>query len=68
MNLKIKIVLYGLGAFAVYIVLVVVLRLISGRIPEDAEIFGMFSTTDLLLGVVVAVVLTFSHERKKRLK
>jgi len=67
MNPKLKIALYGLGVFAIYITLVVVLRLISGRFPEDAKIFGIFSTTDFLLGAVVAVVLTFSHERKKRL-
>lgn len=68
MNPKLKIILYGLGVFAVYIVLVVVLRLISGRIPENAEIFGMFSTTDLLLGLLVAAVLTFSNVQKKKLK
>jgi hypothetical protein len=28
----------------------------------------VFSKNDILLGVLVAVVLTFSHERKKKLK
>ena len=64
---KIKPVLYGLSVFAIYIILSVVLRLISKRIPDDAEYFGIFSSTDLLIGIVVALVLTFTHERKKRI-
>ena len=65
---KLKPILYGLGVFTVYIVLSLVIRLVAKRIPADAEFFGMFSTNDLLIGVVVAVVLTFTHERKKRIK
>jgi hypothetical protein len=68
MNPKLKTILYGLGVFAVYIALIVILRLISGKVPENAEIFGFFSRNDFLLGLAVAVILTFSHERKKRLK
>ena len=65
---KIKPVIYGLSVFGVYIILSVVLRLISKRIPEDAEYFGIFSTNDILIGLIVALVLTFTHERKKRIK
>jgi hypothetical protein len=68
MSPKIKPVLYGLGVFAVYIVLTYILRLIFNRMPTDAEFFGIYSTNDLLLGVVIAVALTITHERKKRLK
>jgi len=68
MNAKIKILLYGLGVFAVYLVLVVILRYFSGKYPENAVVFGIFAANDFLLGLIVAVVLTFSHERKKRLK
>lgn len=67
MNSKLKIVLYGFGVFAVYIVFLIVLRLVSGNAPEDAEIFGMFSRNDFLLGLIVAVVLTFSYVRKKKM-
>jgi len=45
-----------------------ILKLITHRISSDAEYFGLFTNQDLLLGVVVAAVLTFSHERKKKLK
>lgn len=67
MNPKIKTLLYGLAAFFVYIIVLVILRLISGKIPEDATIFGFFASNDIWLGIVVAAVLTFTHERKKRL-
>ena len=68
MSPKIKTVLYALGVFAIYAILTLLLRLIFDRMPVDAEFFGIYSTNDLLLGLVVAVVLTVSHERKKRLK
>ena len=68
MNSKLKLVLYGIGAFAVFIVIVVVLRLISGDVPEDVILFNMFSKNDLLLGLAVAVVVTFSHDQRQRLK
>ena len=68
MNPKLKIVLYGLGVFAVYIVIILILRFISGYTSEDAEIFGIFSRNDLLFGLIVAVVLTFSYVRKNRMK
>lgn len=68
MNSKVKTVLYGLGAFCVFLALVVILRLISGDIPEQATIFGIFSKNDFLLGLVVAVVVTFTRERRKKMK
>lgn len=68
MNPKIKLILYALGAFAVFITIVVLLRLITGDIPEEATILGIFSKNDFLLGIVVAVVVTFSYERRQRLK
>jgi len=68
MQPKFKPVLYGIGVFAVYALLTYILRLISGRVPETPEILGVFTTNDLLLGLVVALVLTISNERKKKLK
>ncbi|NDV45867.1 hypothetical protein D0T49_02225 [Paludibacter sp. 221] len=68
MNPKLKIVLYGVGVFAVYIILVVILRLISGKYPENPEIFGIFATNDIWLGLIVAIVLTFSHVQRRKLK
>jgi len=68
MSPKIKPILYALGVFAVYVILTYILRLIFHRMPTDAEFLGVYSTNDLLLGVVIAAALTVSHERKKRLK
>ncbi|NDP22740.1 MAG: hypothetical protein GZ091_16925 [Paludibacter sp.] len=68
MSSKFKPILYGLGVFAVYALLTYILRLVTDRMPANAEIMGIFTTNDLLLGIVVSFVLTFSHERKKKLK
>jgi hypothetical protein len=66
--LKLQPVLYGIGVFIVFTTLMIVLKLLTHRVPEDAEYFGLFTNKDLLLGAVIAIILTFSHERKKKLK
>jgi len=63
-----EILLYGLGVFAVYAILTYVLRVLFNRVADDAQFFGVYSQNDLLVGVLVAVVLTFSHQRRKNLK
>jgi len=69
MPTKIKeILVYGLGVFAVYAILTYVLRVMFNRVADDADLFGVYSQNDLLVGVLVAVVLTFSHQRKKNIK
>ena len=69
MPTKIKeILIYGLGVFAVYALLTYGLRVLFDRVTVDAEYFGVYSKNDLLVGVLVAVVLTFSHQRKKNIK
>lgn len=63
-----KTILYGLGVFSIFACLTYILRLVSNKMPENAEFFGVYTSNDLLLGVLVAVFLTFTHERKKKLK
>ncbi len=65
---KVKPILYGLGVFLIYAILTYVLRLVFKVMPIDGEFLGIYSENDLLIGLLVAVVLTFSHERKKKLK
>jgi hypothetical protein len=65
---KIQPILYGVGVFIIFTSLMIIIKLITHRIPTEAEYFGLFSNNDLLMGVVVAIILTFSHERKKKLK
>ena len=59
--------LYGLSVFAVYAILTYVLRVFLSSTSTDAEYFGIYSKNDLLIGVLVAIVLTFSHFGKKRM-
>lgn len=64
---KIQPVIYGIGVFIVFNILILVMKLLTHRIPENPEYFGLFSNKDFLIGGGVAVILTFMHERKKRL-
>ena len=68
MHPKVKIVLYGLSVFIIYTILAVILRKVTHHIPTEEEYFGLLSNKDLLLGLLLAVVLTFTHEQKKRLR
>ena len=67
MNPKLQTFLYGLGVFAVYMALTAILTWFSSNVPENPILFGIYTKEHLLLGLVVAVVLTFSHERKKKM-
>jgi len=60
--------LYGLGVFFVFITIAIILKRSTNQLPTENDIFGLFTRTDLLLGLVVAFVVTFSHEKKKKLK
>ena len=68
MHPKIKIVLYGLSVFVIFILLAVGLRMVTNHVPTEEEYFGLISRNDILLGLLLAFVLTFTHERRKRLK
>jgi len=68
MHPKLKIVIYGLSIFVIYTILAIVLRYITHHIPQEDEYLGLISNKDLLVGIGLAIVLTFTHERKKRLK
>lgn len=63
----IKTLLYGLSVFIIFMVFAVVLKLVTHRVDGNA-LFGLITKNDLLMGVVVAVFVSFSHERKKKLK
>ncbi len=64
----VKTFLFGVVAFVIFTVIAVFLKYISGQLPVEGAFLGIFTQTDLLLGLVVAIVVTFSHERKKNLK
>lgn len=68
MNPTLKIILFGLGVFAVFTTLAVLLKLFTHQAPHENAYFGIITNGDILLGLLVAVFVTFSHERKKRIK
>lgn len=65
---KLKPVFYGLSVFVIFIILTFVLRTLTHRVPANPDFWGVFTLNDVLLGLLVAFVLTFSHERKKKFK
>lgn len=67
MPLFLKPVMYGSGVFSVFIVITFILRFATQRMPQNPDLFGYFTINDLLLGLVVAIVLTFSRERKRKI-
>jgi hypothetical protein len=63
-----KSILFGLGVFSLFILLALILKLSTGQMPVEADYFGLFTNNDLMLGLVVALVVTINHERKMRKK
>ncbi len=63
-----KTILFGLGVFLIFTTIAVILKLVTNQQPKEDAYFGLFTNSDIMLGLVVAAAVTFSHERKKRLK
>lgn len=61
-----KNILYGLGAFCIFLIFTVVLRLISGKYPENPFLFKIFQKSDFGLGFIVAIVLTYARYLRRR--
>ena len=68
MNSTIKLIIYAISTFLVFLLLTWFLRLMAGKLPIENGILGVFKNSDLLLGLVVAVAVTFSHIQKRKLK
>ena len=68
MNSTIKLIIYAISTFLVFLLLTWILRLMAGKLPIEDGILGVFKNSDLLLGLVVAVAVTFSHIQKRKLK
>lgn len=65
---KLKPIIYGMIVFVIFIVLSVALKLLTHRVASADIYFGVLSNKDLLIGLFVAVFLTFTHEKRKTLK
>jgi len=46
----------------------VALKLITNKTGDPEAYFGLMTNNDLMIGLVVAVAVTISHERKKKLR
>jgi len=68
MSTGVKNILFGLSAFIIFMLISLVLKLVSNRIPENADYFGLFTSSDILIGLMVAILVTFTHIRRKNLK
>jgi len=68
LNPKIKLAIYGVIVFIVFITLTQILKIVTHQFPTDFNLATLFPQKDLILGALVAAVLTFSHYRKKKLK
>lgn len=68
MNSKLKLVIYAISAFLVIMLLTWILRLMTGKLPLEDGLWGVYKDSDLLPGLVVAAMITFSHYQKRKLK
>jgi hypothetical protein len=64
----VKTILYGIGVFSLFTIIAIILKLATNYKSVDADYFGLFTNSDLMLGVLVAVAVTVAHKRKMRLK
>lgn len=65
---KLKPVIFGFVAFLIFTSVSVILKLITNLKSSDNIYFNILSNKDLMIGVGVAFLVTFSNERKKKLK
>ena len=65
---NIKPILYALTAFLIFMAFSVILKLITNRHSSEDIYFNIVSNKDLLIGAGVALIVTLSNERRKKLK
>jgi hypothetical protein len=65
---RIEPLLYGIIVFAIFYILTLALKLITHQFPTVLSFETLFPKKDLLLGLGVSAVLTFTHQRKMKLK
>lgn len=68
MHPVLKTILYGLGVFVIFTTIAIILKLITNQTLEKDAYFGLFTKSDLMLGLVVAFFVTLRYEQKKKLK
>lgn len=64
---KLEPIIYGVGVFVIFTTTMILIKYITHHTPDNTEYFGLFSKKELMMGAVVALLLTASHVRKKKL-
>ena len=64
---KLKAFLYAIGVFCVFMALTYILRLVTGKYPENFILLGVYQSSDLWLGAAIAVILTYSRYLKRNI-
>lgn len=64
---KINIAIYGIIVFVIFQILVAILKLVTHKMPAEADYLGLFTNKDLQMGALIAILLTIIHVRKKKL-
>ena len=67
-NPKLKPLVYGLIVFLIFASLSVILKMLTHRESSTDIYFGVLSNKDVLIGVCIAIFLTFTNEQKKKLR
>jgi len=68
MNSTLKLVIYAVSAFLIFMLLTWILRLSAGKLPVENGFWGIYKDSDLLLGAAVAAIITLSHYQKRKIK
>ena len=68
MKSKLFLVFSAVAVFALYLVLIWVLRLLTGKLPVEDGLLGVFRDHDFVLAFVVASFVTFSLVQKRKIQ
>jgi hypothetical protein len=65
---KLKPIIYGFIVFLIFISLSAFLKMLTHRVSSADVYFGVLSNKDIVIGLCIAVFLTFTSEQKKKLR
>lgn len=58
--------LYAVSVFVIFMLLTLILREITGKMPEKTVLFGIYQSSDFWLGLGLAILLTYSHQSRNK--
>ena len=68
MNLQsiLKSLRYAIGVFTVFIIFTLILRFVTKGVPEKINWSQLISEKELLMGLIIALMVTFMHIQKMK--